>query len=76
MPFDRYSRIRDLMAERLQAKTGWGRNELLSALDTILIHVSEEEIEHMQAAPTIEIKTTPWPTIPLVTCSDSPFDLS
>jgi hypothetical protein len=44
-PFDRYSRIRALMAIQLATKTGWGRNELLSALDTVLLAVAEEEIE-------------------------------
>jgi hypothetical protein len=48
---DRYSAIRAGMQAGLQGKTGWGRNEVLMLLDSVLLDVAQEEIATLQRPP-------------------------
>jgi hypothetical protein len=40
------------MRTRLEYKTGWGRNEILTLLDEVLIEVAEQEINDASCAQT------------------------
>ena len=42
--FNRYERIHTLMEEALKAKTSWGRNELMTTLDKVLLTAADEEL--------------------------------
>jgi len=45
---DVYKRVRELMAERLSTRTGWGRNQVLETLDFVLLQVAAEEIQQLK----------------------------
>ena len=42
---NRYSEIRKKLKEKLQEKTSWGRNELLTAIDEVLLEAADDEIQ-------------------------------
>jgi hypothetical protein len=42
--FNRYSVIKAKLKDRLSEKTSWGRNELLTVVDEVLLAVADEEI--------------------------------
>lgn len=45
---NRYTRVKELFLKRLEAKTGWGRNEVAQLLDEVLLQVADEEIKELQ----------------------------
>ena len=45
---NRYSRIKELFNERIQTKTGWGKNEVAVLLDEVLLQVADEEVKELQ----------------------------
>lgn len=45
---DVYARVRELMADKLSVRTGWGRNQVLELLDSALLQVAAEEIQQLK----------------------------